>query len=79
MDCMSPLREHTSGLADVDLLEFVAQTLELEGCADTEHHLDGAGEYVECLYCLMLYVLMLDEGRGFLGTAQEDVHDLLGV
>ena len=77
MDCMSPLREHASGLVEVYFVEFIALALELEGCSDAEHDLDGAGEDVKCLYCLMLYVLMLDECRCLLRAAEEDVHDLL--
>ena len=43
MDCMSPLREHASGLVEVYFVEFIALALELEGCSDAEHDLDGAG------------------------------------
>lgn len=59
-------------------MEFVAETLQLEGCSGPVHDLDSAGEDVECLDGLMLDLLMLDECGGLLGAAQKYVHDLLG-
>ena len=64
-------------LGQVHLVESVALALELQGCSDLEHHTYRAGENMECLHCLMLYVLVLNEGDCLLGTAEEDVHDLL--
>lgn len=68
-----------AGTVEVHLVELVAETLELEGCTDAEHYLDCAGKDVECLYCLCLDVLVLDEGSRLLCATEEDVHDLLCV
>ena len=57
-------------------MELVLESLKLERCTDLIHYTHCARKDVECLDCLMLNLLMLDECHGFLCAAEHDVHDL---
>ena len=70
-------QEFTARAVHLDLVEFISQTFELQGSPCPEHYLDSAGEYMECLYCLMLDVFVPDECGCLLCTAEQYVHNLL--
>ena len=61
----------------VHLVELVSQSLEFQRYTCLVHNLYCTCEDVERLHCLMLDVLVLDEGRSLLSAAKKNVHNLL--